>query len=291
MSIVQNPLFTGADPFLLCHEGVYYMYFTGGTEENRPGFMVYSSTDLQNWENRGYCLEAKDVMGDRGFWAPELLVRDGKFYMVYVANEHLGIAVADSPLGPFTQTEKRWISERNAIDGHFLVGDDGQVYLYYVRFDNANIIYAAKMSEDLMHIDEENEVRLIDAEEPWETRDCRVAEGAFVLKHNGLYYLTYSCNHTRSQDYAVGYAVSEHPLGPFVKYKGNPILHKTETVVGVGHHSFATAADGKTLLCAYHSHWSKEQAFPRRVCIDTAEFIQKDGEADILVIHGPSAQK
>lgn len=290
MSIVKNPLFTGADPFLLYHEGMYYMYFTGGAEKDRPGFLVYSSADLQNWENRGYCLEAKDVMGDRNFWAPELIYRDGKFYMVYVANEHLGVAVADSPLGPFKQEDKKWLSERKAIDGHFLLDGDGQTYLYYVRFDNANVIYAAKMSDDLMSIDEENEVRLIDATEEWETRDCLVAEGPFVLKHNGLYYLTYSCNHTRSQDYAVGYAVSDKPLGPFVKYKGNPILHKTETVFGVGHHSFSLAADGKTLLCAYHSHESKEQAFPRKVCIDLAEFVRKEGEDDILVVHGPSEQ-
>ena len=290
MSIVKNPLFTGGDPFLLCHEGVYYMYFTGGAEKDRPGFLVYSSTDLQNWENRGYCLVAEDVMGEDGFWAPELICHDGQFYMVYVADAHLGVAIADSPLGPFKQEEKKWLSEKNAIDGHFLVDDDGQTYLYYVRFDNANVIYATKMSDDLFSIDEEHEVRLIDAEEEWETRDCLVAEGPFVLKHNGLYYLTYSCNHTRSQDYAVGYAVSDKPLGPFKKYEGNPILHKTETVVGVGHHSFAYTADGKTLLCAYHSHLSREKAFPRRVCIDTAEFVAKAGENDVLVVHGPSDQ-
>ena len=290
MSFVKNPLFEGADPFLLCHEGVYYMYFTGGKGKERPGFFVYSSSDLQNWENRGYCLEAKDVMGEGGFWAPELIYRDGKFYMVYVADAHLGVAVADSPLGPFKQEKKNWLSEREAIDGHFFLDDDGQMYLYYVRFDNANVIYAAKMSDDLMSIDEANEVRLIDAEEEWETRDCLVAEGPFVLKHKGKYYLTYSCNHTRCQDYAVGYAVSDKPLGPYVKYAGNPILSKTETVYGVGHHSFSLSNDGKTLLCAYHSHKSGEQAFPRNVCIDTAEFVEKAGADDILVIHGPSEQ-
>lgn len=290
MSIVNNPLFIGADPFLLYHEGVYYMYFTGGVNKEKQGLLVYSSTDLQNWENRGYCLDAADVMGEKDFWAPELICRNGRFYMVYVADAHLGVAVADSPLGPFKQEEKKWLSERNAIDGHFFLDDDGQMYLYYVRFDNANVIYATKMSEDLLSIDEANEVRLIDAKEEWETRDCLVAEGPFVLKHKGLYYLTYSCNHTRSQDYAVGYAVSDKPLGPFKKYSGNPILHKNETVVGVGHHSFALAADGETLLCAYHSHMNREQAFPRIVCIDPVEFVSKEGEADILVIHGPSAQ-
>jgi len=292
MSIhIKNPLFSGGDPFLLCHEGTYYMYFTGGTAPDKPGFVVYSSSDLQNWENRGYCLTADDVMGNQGFWAPEIIYYNKKFYMVYVANEHLGIAISDSPLGPFKQEEKKWLSERHAIDGHFFIDDDGSKYLYYVRFDNGNVIYAAKMSDDLMSIDEENEVRLIEAQEEWETRDCLVAEGPFVLKHKGLYYLTYSCNHTRSQDYAIGYALSEKPLGPFVKYEGNPILSKTESVVGVGHHSFCSSADARTLLCAYHCHQSKEVAFPRNVCIDTAEFIAaKNGSPDILVINGPSEQ-
>ena len=290
MAIVKNPLFSGGDPFLLYFEGTYYMYFTGGASRERPGFVVYSSKDLQNWENRGYCLEAKDAMGDKGFWAPELIYHNNKFYMVYVANEHLGVAVSDSPLGPFVQEEKKWLSEKNAIDGHFLIDEDGNKYLYYVRFDNGNVIYAAKMSDDLLSIDEENEVRLIEAKEEWETRDCLVAEGPFVLKHKGLYYLTYSCNHTRSQDYAVGYAVSDKPLGPFTKYEGNPILSKTDTVFGVGHHSFAMSGDGKTLLCAYHSHLSKEVAFPRNVCIDTAEFIETESGIDTLTINGPSEQ-
>ena len=41
MSIVKNPLFSGGDPFLLYFEGTYYMYFTGGTSREKPGFVVY----------------------------------------------------------------------------------------------------------------------------------------------------------------------------------------------------------------------------------------------------------
>ena len=299
---MKNPLFSGADPFILHHEGKYYIYPTTQSDEDAEkndfyltggnevvdGIMVHVSDDLVNWECKGFALKNTDVMGDKWFWAPEITVKDGKFYMAYSSEEHMAVAVADSPLGPFKQENKRWLSERRGIDGHILIDDDGQVYFYYVRIDNGNQIHVAKMSEDLLSIDESTEKLLITAEEPWETVDCRVAEGPFVLKHNGLYYLTYSANHTRCQDYAVGYAVSESPWGPFVKYENNPILHRTEDIVGTGHHSFECFDDGR-ILCSYHCHSSKESFLPRKVCLDWARF-EKDpnGGIDVLVIDGPT---
>lgn len=117
----KNPVLEGADPFVLLHDGVYYLYSTNAPD----GFRVFTSTDMGTWTDRGCCLRAEDVQGEWGFWAPEVMVRGGKFYMIYVANEHLGIAVADSPLGPFRQAEKRWLNELNEIDGHFFSDEDG----------------------------------------------------------------------------------------------------------------------------------------------------------------------
>ena len=54
------------------------------------------------------------------------------------------------------------------------------------------------------------------------------------------------------------------------------------------HHSFAKSLDGKELLCAYHCHYSKEQNYPRQVCIDRAEFVTNENGDDILVINGPT---
>jgi len=277
----KNPVLEGADPFAILHEGKYYLYSTNSDD----GYKCFVSEDLAEWKFNGMGMLKDDVKGNFWFWAPEIIEKDGKFYMVYSSEEHIGIAVADHPAGPFRQTEKRWLSERNAIDGHFFRDDDGQVYLYYVRFDGGNVIYCTKMSEDLLSMDEENEVRLIAAEEEWETRQALVAEGPFVLKHNGKYYLTYSANDYQSPDYAVGYAVSDHPMGPFVKYAGNPILKKDERVQGTGHHSFTTSKDGSTLLCVYHIHNSLTKVHPRLTCIDPAKFVPApDGGDDVLVI-------
>ncbi len=280
-----NPIREGADPFILLHDGKYYLYSTDAPD----GYYVHESDDLVEWIDRGYCLRKEDVMGEKWFWAPEIMYRNGKFWMVYTSEEHLGIAVADSPLGPFRQEKKQWLSERNAIDGDFFVDDDGTIYLYYVRFDCGNVIYGSRLDEETMTLDESSEKRLIAATDEWETKLGLVAEGPFMVKHNGRYYLTYSANDYRSIDYAIGYAVSDSPLGPFTKYEGNPILHRNESVNGVGHHSFTYSKDGSRMICVYHRHNSMTVVHPRMTCIDPAEFVPDvDGKPDRLIINGPT---
>jgi len=292
----QNPVCSGADPFVLLANGQYYHYATNDPE----GYRVQCSADLIHWEDCGYCLHKNDVKGTKWFWAPEVLALNGKYYMVYTADEHLGLAVADAPTGPFVQRKKAWLSEKNAIDGHFYVDADGAVYLYYVRFDGGNVIYGVKLSDTQeafaqlatdgeLRIDESAEVKLIEAKEEWEIHMGLVTEGPFVLHHNGKYYLTYSANDYQSPRYAIGYAVSEAPLGPYRKYPGNPILQRNESITGVGHHSFTTSRDKSRLICVYHCHNSLTKIHPRLTCIDPAEFISGEENEDILVIHGPTS--
>ena len=278
---LQNPIMEGADPFILVHENKYYLYFT----KESDGFKVYESSDLHSWEDKGYCLQkGSGVIGDHGFWAPEIIYENNLFYMVYVADEHLAIATSPSPLGPFTQEKQVYLDEDNMIDGHFFKDDDGQVYLYFVRFNNGNVIHVAKMNDDMVSINKETETFLLKAQVQWEiSSGYLVCEGPFVLKHNNKYYLSYSCNHTQSPDYAIGYATSDNPMGPFTKYAKNPILQKTDKVVGVGHHSFFNRIGDNHLMCVYHRHYSPEQNYPRQVCLDEAKFI-----GDVLKINGPT---
>lgn len=285
MTESHNPLFEGADPFLMTYQGKYYIYATNAPD----GFRVYVSDDLAVWKDKGYCLKKGDVIGQNRFWAPEVIAHKGKFYMVYASEEHLAIATSESPLGPFTQMEKKWLMADKAIDGHFFL-DDGTLWLYYVRIQGENMIYVAKLNDDCSTLQEKDEKFLLRAEENWELKEGHVTEGPFVLKHKEKYYLSYSANDTRSIYYAMGYAVSDRPDGPFIKYKGNPILQMTEQVNGVGHHSFARSIDGKDLLCAYHCHYSKMQNYPRQVCVDRAEFVTDAEGDDILVIHGPTVR-
>lgn len=162
-------LFAGGDGFVLKHDDTYYVYCT--TENNLPAFTkeyplfetykdghdgieVHTSKDLINWENKGYCLEkGENVLGTHGFWAPEVSYYNGKFYMVYTADEHIAIAVSDSPVGPFEKITNEYLMEKQGIDGHLFFDDDGTIYLYYVCFDNDNHICVAKISDDLKSIE------------------------------------------------------------------------------------------------------------------------------------------
>lgn len=283
-----NPICTNAaDPFVLLYNEKYYLYSTNASD----GFKVFESCDLISWTNKGYCLKSDDVVGESWFWAPEVIFYNNKFYMVYTADMHIAVAVSDSPLGPFKQEEKKWLIEKRAIDGSFFLDDDGNIYLYYNQVDDTYCIAGVKMNDDMKSVDEKSKKELLFAREfEWEKIDKNVIEGPFTLKHNGKYYLTYSANGYTSIDYAVGYAVSDSPLGEFKKYEGNPILHRSDTVYGTGHHSFTTSKDGKTLICVYHCHNSTEEVHPRNACIDVAEFVPcTDGGDDVLRINGPTS--
>lgn len=284
----KNPIHIGADPFILLHEDKYYLYATNCMDE---GYLVSVSDNLCDWEEMGFCLKKQDVIGENRFWAPEVMYHNGKFYMAYSSEQHLGIAVSDSPLGPFTQKEKKWATGVGAIDGHFFKDDDGTIYLFYVRQLNGNQIFVAKLNDNLTEIIEETEKLIINPEEEWEVREkARTAEGPFVLKHEGKYYLSYSVNDYRSIYYSIGCAVSEHPMGPYKKLRGNPILCKNDNVNGTGHHSFTTSKDGKELVCVYHTHNTLTSVEPRMTCIDKAEFTVNEYGETIIKIYGPSCK-
>ena len=276
-----NPIHRGADPFILLYDNNYYLYATNAAD----GFKVSASSDLVNWEDKGYCLKKGDAIGEKWFWAPEVVFFNNKFYMVYTADKHVAVATSDSPLGPFKQTEMKWLLDYEAIDGHFFIDDDGAVYMYY-RHVMDNRICGVKMAQDMNSvIGDTNTVLLIPKESGWERVDPTKfgSEGPFVLKHNGKYYLTYSSNDYTSPDYAVGCATADSPLGEYTKYD-HPILRKSETVVGTGHHSFTYSKDLKRIICVYHKHFSLDSVEPRMTCIDEAEF----DENGVLKVFGPT---
>ena len=72
----KNPIFTNiADPFVLLHNGRYYLYATTADD----GFKVFESDDLVNWTDKGYCLRKDDVMGEYHFLTPEVMFYNGRF--------------------------------------------------------------------------------------------------------------------------------------------------------------------------------------------------------------------
>ena len=296
-----NPIASGADPYILQYEGKYYLYSTNAVNE---GYKVSVSTDLGTWTDMGLALKNADVYGNptssAGFWAPEVYYYNGLFYMIYTVGEHLGIATSESPLGPFKSPKQSYINnDKREIDGHLFFDDDGKVYIYFVRCASSvgegtgNEIYGAEF--DMETFTYKNERCLVYPEKntwEWIGTHGYVAEGPAVLKHEGRYYMTYSANGYTCQNYAIGLAISDSPLGNYAKYDGNPILEKDSylNVYGPGHHSFVYSPDGTELFMVYHKHQSSTTVSPRVVCIDRCyyEYDEKLGY-DVLLVHGPTS--
>ena len=250
-----------ADPYILFYNDTYYAYGTSRAD----GFEVYSSKDLKSWE-RSPCLalSKEDSYGDKWFWAPEVyyVEEDKKFYMFYSVEEHVCVATSDSPLGPFVQDEKKPIREEKGIDTSVFFDEDGKAYLYFVRFTNGNVIWCAELKDNLKEIKEETLTQCVEATEPWELVFGKVAEGPSIVKQDGLYYMFYSANDFRSQDYAVGYATSDSPFGPWRKSEKNPLLHKVEELVGTGHGApFLDRLGGYRYI--FHAHKSRTEVNQR----------------------------
>ncbi|MBQ6086867.1 MAG: glycoside hydrolase family 43 protein [Bacteroidales bacterium] len=270
----QIPL---ADPYILCHEGRYYAYGTG-----EPGFRVYVSDDLRHWEKRGIALDVEKSWGTMNFWAPEVhfIASKGLFYLSYSAEEHICIATSDNPEGPFVQDEIRPVREEKGIDDTIFIDDDGTPYLFFVRFTGGNVIWAAEMEEDFKSVREETLTECIRTSEPWESVAGKIAEGPSVFKYGDTYYLIYSANDCRSQDYGIGFATASSPLGPWTKYTGNPIFHRSFPnaggLVGIGHGAPFHDRKGK-LMYVFHAHQNDSVMHPRMMYVNSNLKINRHG--------------
>ena len=273
-----------ADPHVIRFEGKYYLY---PTTDSR-GYDVFVSTDLVHWEQQPKAF----TTARGGAWAPDVFHHkrgDGRFYLYYTDNtaaeakglgrKQIGVAVADSPLGPFTD---KGALAAPAIDAHLFQDDDGALYLYYVDLADGFKIVVQPMADGLTKKGEPREV--IRPNEDWEKVSGAVTEGPFMLKRQDVYYLMYSGTGANSPNYGIGYATAKSPLGPFTKYAGNPIAKRGGNVLGPGHHCVTTGPDGK-LWMVYHQKASTKTGWDRFLAIDPLWF-DAQGVIHVKTTHG-----
>jgi len=295
-----------ADPFVMENKGTYYLYGTDDIDSTK-GIPVYTSTDMKEWKYEGLAFEkTKDTWCQVNFWGPEVAKVGDEFFMYLNAspnpmpqppyNMHLCIAKSCSPLGPFAEYKTPFYSAEkgdDAIDQNIFIDDDGQAYLYitYVNAkEHQNEIRVVKLKDGLEDFDGKPVIAIIPTQawesRPWENHT--VTEGAAVIKHNGYYYLTYTGNHFLDTHYAIGYAVSRNPMGPWKKHDSNPILKRTKKVHGTGNGCFVRSPDGSEVFMVYHTHSNVGQVYPRRTAVDLVRFGAAKNGPDILIVDGPT---
>lgn len=294
----KKPVVEGlfADPDLACFDGMYYLYPTtdGFTDWSGTKFSVFASKDLRKFQKAADIFDMAD--GDVPWavgsaWAPCIAEKDGKYYYYFCGKRVdgkscIGAAVADSPEGPFVPAaepmitmemmETYQIQMSQTIDPS-IYQENGETYLL---FGNG---YAAivKLTPDMMHIVPETMKNL---EGLYDFR-----EAVTVLKRDGIYHFTWSCDDTGSENYHVNYGTSDSLYGP-VRFE-KTILQKDvqKGVLGTGHHSICKVPGQDAYWIAYHrfgtplTQYPEGKGFHRETCVAPLEFDEAGKMMEVIV--------
>lgn len=249
------------DPFVLVHEGKYYLYGTRGPEcwgNKATGLDCYVSTDLENFEGPITVFTPPEgFWADRNFWAPEVHKYKGAFYM-FVSFKAEGVCrgtqilKADSPLGPFKVHSDGPVTPRDweCLDGTFYVEpkEGNRPYMIFchewVQITDGTIC-AVQLSDDLTHAVGEPKLLFHATEAPWIV-DIRngnyVTDGPFMhIADDGEITLLWSS--FGKGGYTMGLAKSESNTieGPW-KQVETPLFDKDG-----GHGMIFKSLDGKIM--------------------------------------------
>ncbi|MEV6384163.1 family 43 glycosylhydrolase [Streptomyces sp. NPDC051773] len=247
---MRSPLLPGlyADPNIQEFHGRYYVYPTTDGFEGWGGtrFEVFSSDDLVSWENHGVVLDLESDVSwaDGHAWAPAAAERDGSYYFYFCADQQIGVAVSDSPIGPFRDALGRPLIARDDYPGQMIdpavfTDHDGTAYLYWGNTE----AYGVPLDADMVSFDPARVKRFT----PENFR-----EGAFVVERRGVYYYMWSEDDTRSEDYRVAYATGPTPLGPWTE-KGVILRKRPEYgILATGHHTVVNVPGTDDWFICYH---------------------------------------
>lgn len=293
----NNPVLPGfhADPEIVYSHQTkkYYIY---STTDGQPGwggwyFTAYSSDDLKHWTYEGVILDLKSEQvpwANGNAWAPcieEKLVKGKyKYYFYYSGNpkngqgKQIGVAVADSPTGPFVDLGHPIITESPVGGGQQIDVDvftdpvSGKTYLYWGN----GYMAGAELNKDMVSI--KKKTLTVMTPEGGTLQDYAYREAPYVFYRNGLHYFMWSVDDTGSPNYHVAYGTSKSPLGP-IEVAAQPVVLKQnpeQQIYGTAHNSVLQIPGTDEWMIVYHriNKWYLKDApgVHREVCIDRLQF-------------------
>jgi GH43 family beta-xylosidase len=271
-----NPLYKGADPFVVRHDGRYFMIQAG------PGgrLEVWRSRTLTDRGERKVVWTPPRTGWNRAqVWAPELHYLRGRWYIYYAASNgrnathRMGVleSTTDDPQGPYVDRGTLYTGDdvlagrhnRWAIDGTVLQLGGRLYFLWSGWADERDVqhLYVARMSDPCTIAS--NRVQLCPNDcHPWERvgethHERGLNEGPQVLVRNGKVFLIYSCSGSWQPTYKLGLLYMDAAADPMDarswRKLDRPVFDSTPDVFGVGHCCFTTSPDGTEDWILYHS--------------------------------------
>jgi hypothetical protein len=192
----------------------------------------------------------------RAVWAPAPISRDGKYYLYFAANDiqgntelgGIGVAVADRPEGPYVDAIGRpligqFVNGAQPIDQDVFIDDDGQAYMYYGGWGHSNVV---RLNENMTSLG-----TFPDGTTYKEITPQNYVEGPQMFKRDNKYYLMWSEGGWTGPNYAVSYAISDSPTGPFTRL-GKVLSQDPAVARGSGHNSVLHVPGTETWYIFYH---------------------------------------
>ena len=295
---------------ILKHGDTYYWYgeYKGESTYRSPsvgwdcyrtdftGVSCYSSTDLVNWKFEGLAL-APDKDDPSSAIHPTMVVErpkvvynenTGKFVMwMHIDNYNYwkacaGVAVSDSPTGPFTFIEATRPNNAESRDLTVYKDKDGKAYLIYSSEGNATL-YISRLTDDYLK------------QSGVYTRNFAgmSREAPAIFEHEGKYYIISSgCSGWSPNEAA--YAVADNVMGPY-ELRPNPCTGVDADKTFYCQSTFALPlSDGRFM--AMFDRWKKEDLVDSRyvwlplsigedsITIPWADAWTDSTDADILLV-------
>lgn len=220
-----------ADPSGLEHQGRMYLYAShdldAQTSYQMNDITCLSTADLKNWTDHGECFKVPSGSWAKYSWAPVVVERNGKFFMYFGNNASgIGVAVSDSPVGPFKDARGRALVDGSTpgvnppsgmwiFDPGAFVDDDGKAYLYFGGNGESNI-RVIQLGADMVS----TVGSAIQLTAP------HFFEASWIHKFGGQYYFSYSTNWDNGSP-TIDYMRSSSPTSGF-KHTGTVLPQPPE---------------------------------------------------------------
>ncbi len=253
----RNPLFTDfslPDPDVIrADDGYFYLYATehDRNDPNMKNVPIMRSADLMNWTRVGAMFTDQNhpqiTNGNAGIWAPSIN-RIGNKYVCYYSQpddnyKHaIGVAVSDSPTGPFVDYGKLIDSDEQGVDisiDAYLYQENGRNYLFWGSFRSISVL---ELTEDGLAIkDKETQKRREVAGGQY--------EATVVVKRDGWYYLIVSTgNYAQGGTYRLVVGRSQNLFGPYVDKDGNDMMSVHDELILQGNDTFSSPGHCSRLI-------------------------------------------
>jgi hypothetical protein len=216
----KNPIIPGrgiCDPHIKVFNDVVYLYASHdasriATDYTMNHWEVWSSQDLKTWRQEARIDPADFYTGPTNeAWAVDVASKNGKYYLYFSqGNRSTGVAVSDTPVGPWTDALGRALLDGSLTGGRdydptVFVDDDGQAYIIVGgpewAYPGQGGYFIAKLGEDMVSLAETP--RRVEVDHPGDDK-------ASLNRMGDHYYLTYASH----------VAVSDNVYGPY-RYLGN----------------------------------------------------------------------